>query len=464
MDDILRQVQSQVWGPLLIALLVLAGVNFTILLRGLPLRKLGTGLWLALVRRREADGEGDISHYQALTTALSVTVGTGSIVGVAAALAAGGPGALFWMWVAGLLVMATRYAEAVLGVRFRETDEKGEKSGGPMYYLEHGLGGGKLGRGLAVAFAVLALGAALGIGNGVPARAAADAVNGAFGTPRWLVAVVAAAAAGAVILGGIRSIGRVTGVFVPVMLLVYTAGVAALLWAQRERLPETLHLVFDAALGPRAAAGGALGATILEAVRWGAGRAAFTSEAGLGTGAIAAAAARTREPVRQALVAMSGTFIDTHLVSTLTGLAILVTGAWTAGVADGAEVTRAAFEAGLPGATGGLVATLGLALFAFSSILGWAYYGERSLVYLAGDRAIAAYRLGFTSLVGVSVLVELDLVWRVSGVLHGLMALPNLLGLALLAGIVRRETRSYFGRRSSDEGGPNAAGFQDGAG
>ena len=460
MGDILRQIQSQVWGPLLTVLLVLAGINFSVLLRGLPIRKLGTALWLALVRRREVDGEGDISHYQALTTSLSASVGTGSIVGVAAALAAGGPGALCWMWVAGLLAMATRYAEAVLGVRFRETDQKGEKAGGPMYYLEHGLGGGALGRGLAIAFAVLAVGAALGVGNGVPAQAVTDAVNGAFGTPRWLIAIVAAAAAGAVVMGGIRSIGRVTGVLVPVMLLAWAAGVGALLWAQRERLPEAFHLVFDAALGPRAVAGGALGATILQAMRWGAGYGAFSSEAGLGTGAIAAAAARTREPVRQALVAMSGTFIDTVVVSTLTGLAILVTGAWTAG-AEGGEVTRVAFEAGLPGGTGGLVVTVGITLFAFGSILGWAYYGERSLVYLAGERAVGAYRLGFTLVVGVSALVELDVAWRVSHVSHSLLALPNLLGLALLAGIVRRETRSYFGRRGSDDDAPGTPARED---
>jgi len=372
---------------------------------------------------------------------------------VATAIAAGGPGALFWMWIAGLLAMSTRYAEAVLGVRFRETDQRGEKSGGPMCYLEHGLGGGKLGRGLAIAFAVLAAGAALGIGNGVPAQAVADTVSGSFGTPRWLVALVAAAAVGAVVLGGIRSIGRVTGVFVPVMLVAYAVGVGALLWAHADRIPEAFELVFGAAFGGRAAAGGALGYTVLQAMRSGIGRAVFSSEAGLGTGAIAAAAARTREPVRQALVAMSGTFIDTLVVSTLTGLAILVTGSWTAG-AEGADVARIAFETGLPGPWGGLVLTVGLALFAFSSMLGWAYYGERSLAYLAGDRVIAPYRLGFTLLVGLSALVELDIAWRVSDVLHGLMAVPNLLGLVLLAGIVRRETRSYFGRRGSEaEGG-----------
>lgn len=456
MGDIARQIQSQVWGPILILLLVLAGINFTILLRALPLRKLGTALWLALVRRREPDGEGDISHYQALTTALSATIGTGNVVGVAAALAAGGPGALFWMWIVGLLAMSTRYAEAVLGVRFRETDQKGEKSGGPMYYLEYGLGGGRLGRVLGVAFAVLAAGAALGIGNGVPAQALADAVQGAFGTPRWLIAIVTAAAVGAVILGGIRSIGRVTGVFVPFMLAVYAAGVGVLLWAHSERVPEVFRLVFDSAFGGRAAAGGALGYTILQTVRAGAGRAVFSSEAGFGTGAIAAAAARTREPVRQALVAMTGTFIDTVVLSTLTGLAILVTGAWTAG-AEGADVTRAAFETGLPGRWGEVVVAAGLALFAFSSMLGWAYYGERSLAYLAGDRVVRPYRLGFMLMVAVSALVELDLVWRVSDILHGLLAVPNLLGLVLLAGIVRRETRSYYGRRGPEDGEPPPA-------
>jgi len=419
-----------------------------VLLKGIQFRQLSSALWLAFVRRNEDDGEGDVSHFGALMTALAGTVGVGNIVGVATAIGAGGPGALFWMWIAGLLGMATKYAEAVLGVRFRETDARGEKEGGPMYYLEHGLGGGRLGCRLAIAFAAFTAVAAFGIGNGVQSQAVAQALNGAFGTPKWLVGLVIAAAVGAVILGGIRAIARFVSVFVPGMILLYIAGSVWLLILNADHVSGAFSLVFHNAFGGRAAAGGALGFTVVQAVRFGVTRGMVSHQAGLGTGGIAAAAARTKEPVRQALVSMTQTFIDTIIVSTLTGLAILSTGAWNSG-ADSVNMAQRAFETGLPGGLGGISIALGLTFFAFSTILGWSYYGERSLVYLAGERAIRPYRIAFVLVAGLSAVVGLDAIWLVSDIFNALMAVPNLIGLVLLSGLVRRETRSYFARQPS---------------
>ncbi len=414
-------------------------------MRGLQFRRLGHALWLAFVKRREPDGEGDISHFAALMTALAATVGTGNIVGVATAIGAGGPGALFWMWVAGLLGMATKYAEAVLSVRYRETDARGEKAGGPMYYLEHGLGGGRLGRYLAVAFAAFAAIAAFGIGNGVQSQAVADALNRSFGFPHWVIGLVTAAAVGLVIVGGIRSIGRVTSVLVPVMILLYLGVAGLVLVFNAEQIPEAFRLVFQGAFGGQAVAGGALGYTVLQAMRFGVARGLFSNESGLGTGGIAAAAAQTREPVRQALVSMTQTFIDTMVVCTFTGLVILTTGAWTSG-AEGANMTQVAFERGLVTGAGDIVVALSLATFAFSTMLAWSYYGERSLAYLFGERVIRPYRLAFVVVVALAATVNLDVVWLISRILNGLMAAPNLVGLLLLSGVVWRETRVYFGR------------------
>ncbi len=446
MRGFLTDIQGWVWGLPLILLLLSTGLYLTVLLRGIQFRALVGSLRLALVERSERGGEGDITHFQALMTALAATVGTGNIVGVATAIGAGGPGALFWMWVAGLVGMATKYAEAVLGVRFRETDARGEKAGGPMYYLEHGLGGGKLGRGLAIAFAAFAALAAFGIGNGVQSQAVADAVNESFGVPHWAVGLIAAAAVGSVILGGIKSIGRFTGFFVPMMILLYLTGAGLVLALNAEAVPAALGLVFESAFTGRAAAGGAVGYTVLQAIRFGLARGIFSNQSGLGTGGIAAAAARTREPVRQALVSMTQTFIDTIVVCTFTGLAILSTGAWT-GASDGANMTQLAFRTGLPGELGGVVVAVGLTLFAFSTMLGWSYYGERSLAYLVGERAIVPYRFAFVLVVALAAVIELDVVWLVADILNGLMALPNLVGLLLLSGVVVRETRSYFARQ-----------------
>ena len=445
MVQALENVQAGVWGVPLIILLLVTGLVYTFLLRGLQFRRLALALRLALVKRREPDGEGDISHFQALMTALAATVGTGNIVGVATAIGAGGPGALFWMWVTGLLGMATKYAEAVLGVRFRETDARGEKAGGPMYYLEHGLGRGPLGRLLAIAFAAFATLAAFGIGNGVQSQAVADAMNESFRIPHWITGLAAAAGVGFVIIGGIRSIGRVASVIVPAMIVLYMSVAGLVLISNAGEIPAAFRLVFESAFGGRAVAGGALGYTVLQAMRFGVARGIFSNESGLGTGAIAAAAAQTREPVRQALVSMTQTFIDTIVVCTFTGLAILTTGAWASG-AEGANMTQLAFDTSFLAGAGGVIVALGLATFAFSTMLGWSYYGERSFAYLFGERVIGPYRLAFVLVVGLAAVVELDVVWLISDILNGLMAAPNLVGLLLLSGVVWRETRSYFNR------------------
>ena len=441
----LSEVQSFVWGPPLIILLVGTGLYLTVLLRGLQFRLLKHSLWLALVKRREEGADGDISHFQALMTALAATVGTGNIVGVATAIASGGPGALFWMWMTGLVGMATKYSEAVLGVRFRETDAHGEKSGGPMYYLENGVRWGAVGRTLAILFALFAAVAAFGIGNGVQSQAVADALNRSFGLPHWLTGLLVAGLVAAVILGGIKSIGRFTGVFVPMMIVLYMGGAGLVILLNIEGVPTAFRLVFEGAFTPMAAGGGAIGYTVAQAVRFGVARGVFSNESGLGTGGIAAAAAQTVEPVRQAMVSMTQTFIDTIVVCTFTGVAILCTGVWTSGV-DGANLTQMAFGTGLPGEAGGMIVAVCLSFFAFSTMLGWSYYGERNLEYLVGVRAILPYRLAFVLVIAIAAVARLDVVWLLSDIMNALMAFPNLLGLLLLSGVVWRETRSYFAR------------------
>jgi AGCS family alanine or glycine:cation symporter len=445
--DALRSVSGWIWGPPLIILLVGTGLLLTVRLRGLQFRKLGSALHLAFWQRADEGAEGDISHFQALMTALAATVGTGNIVGVATAIAAGGPGALFWMWMTGLVGMATKYAEAVLGVRFRSVDELGDQTGGPMKYLQEGIAQPVVGQVLAVSFAVFAVFASFGIGNGVQSQAVADALDRSFGAPPVATGIALAVIAASVILGGIRSIGRFTGFFVPLMIGLYLAGSGFIVLRNAAEVPEALATVFRSAFAPTSVAGGAVGYGVASAIRFGVARGIFSNESGLGTGAIAAAAAQTREPVRQALVSMTQTFIDTLVVCTLTGLVILTTGAWQTPGLDGSNLTQAAFSAGLPGQWGGILVAISLAIFAFSTMLGWAYYGERSLTFLFGTRLVLPYRLGFCVVIAVAATAKLDVIWLISDITNGLMAFPNLIGLLLLSGVVVEETRKYFGPR-----------------
>ena len=443
---IVKNISDFVWGPfLLIPLLLLTGLYLTIRLKGLQFRKLWQSLYYALIVRREKGAAGDISHFQALMTALAATVGTGNIVGVATAIATGGPGALFWMWMTGLVGMATKFSEALLSVKFRVIDDEGEQSGGPMYYLANGIRTRWLGKSLGFLFAVFATVASFGIGNMVQSNSVADALHVTFGLGKGVTGLILAVAAGLVILGGIKSIGRFTGAFVPFMIVVYMLGSGFILIKFAGEIPAALALIFESAFSGTAAVGGFTGAAVRQAIRFGVARGIFSNESGLGSAGIAAAAAQTREPVRQALVSMTQTFIDTIVVCSFTGLTILVTGAWQQGL-NGAPLTAAAFSEGLPGEWGGYIVTISLAMFAFSTMLGWSYYGEKSLEYLFGDRSNLPYRIVFIIAIFVGALRSLDFVWSISDVMNGLMALPNLVGLLLLSGVIVRETREYFER------------------
>lgn len=440
--SILRSISDVVWGPPMLILLVGTGVFLTIRLRALQIRGLWYSLWLALVKRKEeGEAEGDITHFQALMTALAATVGTGNIAGVATAIAAGGPGALFWMWITGLFGMATKYSEAVLAVKYREVDEFGTMSGGPMYYISKGLGLPWLG----ALFAVFASISAFGIGNIVQSNSVADSISTMFPAIKpWLTGLIMTLATGLVLLGGIKSIARTASLLVPFMIVFYVAGALVVLALNIEAIPRALSLVLQGAFTGTAAAGGFAGAAVREAIRWGVARGVFSNESGLGSAPIAAAAAQTRNPVSQALVSMTQTFIDTIVVCTFTGLVIITTGMWTSGY-NGAELTTRAFSHGLPGNWGGLIVSLGLALFAYSTVLGWSYYGEKSLEYLLGAKAVRPYRLAFTIFVFVGAVIHrLEIVWSFADVMNGLMAVPNLIGLLGLSGVIVAETNRHF--------------------
>jgi alanine or glycine:cation symporter, AGCS family len=455
MQAFLEGLSGVVWGPVLIVLLFATGVFLTILLRGLQFKQLGPALHLAFVKRQERTSEGDVSHYRALTTALAATVGTGNIAGVATAIALGGPGALFWMWLTALFGMATKYAEAVLGVKYRETDAEGEKAGGPMFYLTNGIGG-PVGRVLGLLFAVFAAIAAFGIGNAVQSYETASALNTAFGIPFVISAAVLAALAGFVILGGIRSIGRFTGYFVPFMAVVYVLGAAVVLLVNIANVPGAIVQVVSNAFTGTAATGGFAGVGVLLAIQLGVARGIFSNESGLGTGGIAAAAAQTTVPARQGIVSMTQTFIDTIIICSFTGLAIIASGVWTQGFEafeeSGSALTQAAFATAFGDSFGPIVVAVGLALFAFSTLLGWAYYGERNMVYLFGRGAVFPYRLVFIAVIFIGGFWQLGLVWVFADVMNGLMAFPNLIGLLLLSGVVLRETRQHFWGRGGSSG------------
>jgi AGCS family alanine or glycine:cation symporter len=445
----LDQVSGFIWGPYcLIPLLLLTGLYLTVVLRGLQFRQLGPALHQALIVRTETGARGDISHFAALMTAMAATVGTGNIVGVATAIALGGPGALFWMWVTGLVGMATKYSEALLSVKYRVTNERGEQAGGPMYYLSEGIRWKPLGRTLGWLFALFTACAAFGIGNMVQSNSVADAIGGAFGIPAWVSGAVIALGVAAVTLGGIRAIGGFTSLFVPAMIVIYMGACTIVLLFNFSAIPAAFALVFTDAFTGSSAAGGFLGATIAQAMRYGVARGIFSNESGLGSAGIAAASAQTREPVRQALVSMTQTFIDTLVVCTFTGIAIIASGAWTSG-ANGAALTQLAFGSAMPGAVGPAVVAICLALFAFSTIVGWSHYGSRGIEYILGVRAILPYRILFVIAAFAGSIYTLDFVWLLSDVMNGLMALPNLVGLLLLSGVVAVETRSYFARGQS---------------
>ena len=436
----LSEISSYVWGLPLIILLLGTGVYLTVILRGIQFRALIPSLYIALIKRKELEyAEGDISHFQALMTALAATVGVGNIAGVATAIAVGGPGALFWMWITGLFGMATKYSEAVLAVKYRESDKFGTMSGGPMYYISKGLGIKWLG----ALFAVFASIAAFGIGNMVQSNSVADALNSAFAVPAWLSGIVMCVATGLVVLGGIKSIAKATSVLVPFMIVFYMIGALISIFVHLDNVPEAFRLIFYHAFAPAAAAGGFMGAAVQQTLRMGVARGIFSNESGLGSSPIAAAAAQTSNPVRQALVSMTQTFIDTIVVCTFTGVVIIASGVWDSGQ-TGASLSALAFEQGIPRQIGDDMVAISLSAFAYSTILGWCYYGEKSIEYLFKEVAVKPYRILFTIMVLVGAVVELDLVWTFADIMNGLMAFPNLIGLLGLSKVVVEETKKYL--------------------
>ena len=446
-NDFVNELNNILWGwPMLVALAA-TGVFLTIGLRFMPWRKLPEGLKLSV---RPSRGAGDISPFQALMTALAATVGTGNIAGVATAIYFGGPGALFYMWVIALIGMATKYTEAVLAVAYREVDELGNHVGGPMYYIKNGVGAKfpTLALVLAPAFAIFTALAGFGIGNGVQANSVASALHANFDVPVLVSGLVMMVAVGLVLIGGIRRIAEVASALVPAMIVVYIGGAVMVLAINYEAIPSALGLVFYHAFTPTAAEGGFIGATVMLAIRWGFARGIFSNEAGLGSAAIAHAAAKTDDPIQQGLVGMVGVFIDTLVVCTLTGLVIITSGLWTSGV-NGAALTSAAFGAALP--WGGALVAVSLALFAFTTLLGWSYYGERAVEFLFGVKAIWPYRIVWVLAIPVGAMTSLDLVWNMADALNAMMALPNLIALFILAPAVFAMTRNYWAK-DKDQG------------
>ncbi len=429
---------SFVWGVPLLVLLVGTGILLTVRLRGIQVTMLTHALRETFVRPK-SDEQGDISHFKALMIALAATIGTGNIIGVATAISVGGPGALFWMWVTAAVGMATKYSEGVLAVKYRVVDENGEMSGGPMYYLERGLGQKWLG----VLFALFGSIAAFGIGNLVQANAVAGNLKESIGLAPWITGVILAIFTALVILGGVKKIGNVSAVVVPTMAVIYVAGCLAILARFAGEVPGAISLVFHDAFTGTAATGGFIGATIMLAMQKGVSRGVFSNESGLGSAPIAAAAAKTNEPCEQALVSMTGTFIDTIIICTMTGLVLIVTGAWHSGT-EVSALTKSAFDIGLPGNSGGFIVSFGIIFFAYSTILGWAYYGEKCTEYLLGVKALFPYRVVFSLCVALGATIKLELVWNFADVMNGLMAIPNLIGLIGLSGVIVAETQRFL--------------------
>lgn len=445
-SNFVSQINGLVWGPPMLVMILGVGLFLSIGLKLMPIMKLGAGfrlMWSG--RARGGEDDGDIPPFQALMTALSATVGTGNIAGVATAVFLGGPGALFWMWLTALVGMATKYSEAVLAVKFREVDERGAHVGGPMYYIRNGLG--KKWSWLGVLFAVFAAIAAFGIGNTVQANSVADVLASNFAMPHWLTGVILMALVGLVLIGGIKRIGQVASALVPFMAVSYVLVGLIVLAINAHEIPAAVSMVFSYAFSPAAAEGGFAGAAVWAAIRFGVARGIFSNEAGLGSAPIAHAAAQTKDPVKQGMVAMLGTFIDTIIVCSITGLVIITSGAWTSGV-TGAALTSLAFETGLPG-FGNYVVAIALAIFAFTTIIGWSFYGERCIEFLFGVKAIVPYRVLWIIAIPIGATINLGFIWLLADTLNAMMALPNLIALLLLSPVVFKLTKEYFEKQKS---------------
>ena len=445
MIEYLDQLDSFVWGPPLLILLVGTGIMLTIRLGGIQLLKLPHAL--KLIFKKEQSGEGDISSFGALCTALAATVGTGNIIGVATAIAAGGPGALFWMWLAAFFGMATKYAEGVLAIKYRQIDANGQVAGGPMYYIINGMG--EKFRPLASFFAFSGvLVALLGMGTFTQVNAITSSIESTLHLPAEGVGIALAILVGIITFKGISSISKVAEKVVPVMAISYLIICLTILATHHASILPAFDLIIESAFNPLAAVGGFAGATVSMAIRNGIARGVFSNESGLGSAPIAAAAAKTEWAAEQGLISMTGTFIDSLVICTLTGLTLIVTGVWqTPGVAASA-LTETAFNSVLPTIAGiplgSVLLMVCLTLFAFTTILGWNYYGERCCEFLFGVKSIKPYRLLFVFMVGAGAFLQLEAVWLIADIVNGLMALPNLIAIVALSKVVVSETNAYF--------------------
>lgn len=437
--DVLNRIDSIVWGPWLLILLVGTGVFLSCRLGFLQVMKLPRALKLIFFARNK--GDGDIDSFKALCTALAATVGTGNIVGVATAIKLGGPGALFWMWLAAFFGMATKFSEGCLAVKFRQVDDQGNIAGGPMYYIEMGLG--KKWKPLAVAFALFGIMTAmLGSGTTTQMNAIVSSVQAGFGVSTYITCAIVTVLVAIITFGGLQSISKTASKIVPAMAVIYFIITVIFLVMNSAELPRAIGEVFSGAFNGTAAAGGFAGAGLMLTIRSGIARGLYSNESGLGSAPIVAAAAKTKWPAEQGLISMTGTFIDTIIICTLTGLTIIVSGVWT-GPTNGAEMTQAAF-ATTYGGLAPFILTISLTLFAFTTIIGWNYYGERCWEYLFGTKTIKLYRLGYIAILASAVFLKLEAIWSLADIVNGLMAIPNLIALLGLSGVITAETKKYF--------------------
>lgn len=433
---VISTVNGFVWGPWMLTLLVGTGIFLTIRLGFLQFSTLPYALKLAFSpAKQDKKSQGDISHFQALMTALAATIGTGNIVGVSTAVVLGGPGAVFWMWITAIFGMATKYGEGVLAVKYRITDEKGEMAGGPMYYIERGLHC----KWLAWLFALFGAVAAFGIGNLVQVNSVAGAVHDTFGVSPWITGIILAVFTALVILGGVQSIGKATGILVPFMAVFYIVGGLFIIFTNLDLVPHAFGLIFNQAFTAEAGFGALIGSTI----RYGVARGVFSNEAGLGSAPIAAAAAKTDHPCRQALVSMTGTFLDTIVVCSITGISVVMANLYPGlEKAQAAALTSRSFELFIPH-LGSLIVTVALVLFAYSTVLGWSYYGEKCFYYLVGYKGLKPYRIVFSVCAFFGAILQLSLVWDIADTFNGAMAIPNLIALLLLSGVIAAETKDF---------------------
>jgi alanine or glycine:cation symporter, AGCS family len=441
-DSLLNEIKNWIWGIPLLLLLLGTGAYLTFLLRGVQFRYLGYAL-KQVVAHQHKGSKGDISHFEALMTSLAGAIGTGTIVGVATAVMVGGLGALFWMWVTAFVGMATKYAESLLAVKYREVDQRGEMVGGPMQYIEKGLGW----KWMAILFAILGVFAALTTGNLVQTNSIAEAMDHVWSVDPWLTGVILAIITAFVIIGGVKSIGHVAGVLVPLMALFYVGGALVILIMKFDQIPDAFMQIFHAACHGQAACGGFMGASLMMAIQMGVSRSVFSNEAGLGISSIAAAAAKTDSPGRQAMITMTGALISTVIVCTMTGLVLAVTG--VLGSTDvegellmGAPLAIAAFGSHISG--GEYIVSIGLILFAFSTIIAWAYYGEKCCEFLFGERSIIAYRILFALMVIPGAALNMEMVWHMADISNGLMVIPNLIALIALSKVIVKETKAFL--------------------